>query len=106
MAGDCVDACGVGPCCGVRGPMSPGPAAAVMAFGCCAGLWWSASCPVCLVTLGDHPVGVCDAVSSAGRFWPARLLSSMMGGGELRDGGGVWCAFFLFLFASKKNQGQ
>ena len=61
----------------------------VMAFVCCAGLWWSVSCPVCLVTLGDHPVGVCDAVSSAGRFWPARLLSSRMGGGELRGGGGV-----------------
>ena len=29
------------------------------------------------------------AVSSAGRFWPARLLSSRLGGGELSGGGGM-----------------
>ena len=45
--------------------------------------------PLCLASFVGHPVGVCDAVSSAGRFWPARLVSSRMGGGELRGGGGV-----------------
>ena len=32
---------------------------------------------------GSHPVGVCGACSSAGLFWPARLLSSRLGGGGL-----------------------
>ena len=34
-----------------------------------------------------HFVGVCDVVSSACRFWPARLLSSRLGGDELSGGG-------------------
>ena len=54
-----------------------------------AGLWWPELIPLCLASLVGHPVGVCDAVSSAGRFWPARLLSSRLGGGELSGGGGV-----------------
>ena len=61
----------------------------VMAFVCCAGLWWSVSCPVCLVTLGDHPVVVCNVASSAGLFWPMRLLSSSVGGGELSGATGM-----------------
>ena len=32
---------------------------------------------------------LCNVASSAGRFWPARLLSSRLGGGEVRGGGGV-----------------
>ena len=39
------------------------------------------------MTLGEHPGVVCDALSSAGLFWPARLLSSSLGGGELGAGG-------------------
>ena len=61
----------------------------VMAVVCCAGPWWSAPCSVCLVVFVGHPFGVCDAVSSAGRFWPARLLSSRLGEGELSGGGGM-----------------
>ena len=38
---------------------------------------------------GNHPVVVCGALSSAGRFWPARLLSQRLVGGELRAGGGI-----------------
>ena len=32
---------------------------------------------------------LCNMASVAGRFWPARLVSWRLGGGELRDGGGV-----------------
>ena len=53
------------------------------------GLWWPELIPLCLASFVGHPVGVCDAVSSAGRFWPARLLSSRLGGGELSGGGGM-----------------
>ena len=53
----------------------------------CGGLWWPELIPLCLASFVGHPVGVCGAVSSAGRFWPARLLSSRLGGGELSAGG-------------------
>ena len=55
----------------------------------CDGLWWAELVLLCLASFVGHPVRVGDVVSSAGRFWPARLLSSGMGGGELRGGGGV-----------------
>ena len=32
---------------------------------------------------------VCNVASSAGRFWPARLLSWTLGGGEVSGGGGM-----------------
>ena len=58
-----------------------------------AGLWWSELVSLCLTSLVGHavvpPVMLCNMASVAGRFWPARLLSSRMGGGELRCGGGV-----------------
>ena len=47
---------------------------------------------LCLMIVGESPVGVCGAVSSAGRFWPARLLSSGLvggGGGMGKVAGGV-----------------
>ena len=96
MAVECGDGCGVGPCCSGRGPIwcvghvSCGRLSSVrvVEFGDF-GLWWSELIPLCLASRVGRPVGVCDAVSSAGRFWPARLLSSRLGGGELRDGGGV-----------------
>ena len=40
-----------------------------------AGRLWPESFPLWLVALGNHPVVGCGALSSAGRFWPARLLS-------------------------------
>ena len=61
--------------------------AGVVVFG--SGLWWPETIPPCLASFVGHPFGACDAVSSAGRFWPARLLSSRLGGGELSGGGGV-----------------
>ena len=39
--------------------------------------------------LGEHPGVVWDALSSAGHFWPARLLSLRLGGGEVSAGGGM-----------------
>ena len=36
---------------------------------------------LCLMIVGKPPGIVCGAVSSAGRFWLARLLSSGLGGG-------------------------
>ena len=95
MAVDCGDACGVGPCCAGRGSISY-----VGHVDCwllssgrvvisCAGLWWSELIPLCLASFVGHPVGVFVAVSSAGRFWPARLLSSRLGGGELSVGAGM-----------------
>ena len=36
----------------------------------------------------NHTVVVCGALSSAGRFWLARLSSLKLGGGELRAGVG------------------
>ena len=45
--------------------------------------------PLWLASCGGHPFGVCDAVSFAGRFWPARLLSSRLGGGEVSGVGGM-----------------
>ena len=95
VAGDFGGIGGVGPCCSVRGPMSPAGRvygwrlASVRAVVSCAGLWWPEPFPLCLVTLGNHPVVVCGALSSAGRFWPARLFSSRLGGGELSAGGGM-----------------
>ena len=56
---------------------------------CGAGLGWPELIPLWFGTLGDHLVVVCGSLSSAGRFWPARLLSSGMGGGEVGGGGGV-----------------
>ena len=55
----------------------------------CAGLWWPEPIPRCLAPCVGHPVGVCGAVSSAGRFWPARLLSSSLGVGGLSAVGGM-----------------
>jgi len=55
----------------------------------CAGLWWPELVPLCLASFLGHPVRVFGAVSSAGRFWPARLVSSRLGGGELSAGGGM-----------------
>ena len=95
MAVDCGDACGVGPCCVGRGSISY-----VGHVDCwllsswrvvisCAGRWWSELIPLCLASFVGHPVGVCVAVSSAGRFWLARLLSSRLGGGELSGATGM-----------------
>ena len=42
-----------------------------------------------LVTVGNHPVVVCGELSSAGLFWPARLLSSRLGRGGLSADGGM-----------------
>ena len=55
----------------------------------CGGLWWPELIPLCLASFVGHPVGLCGAVSSAGRFWPARLLSSRLDGGERSAGGGL-----------------
>ena len=55
----------------------------------CAGLWWLELIPLCLAVFVGHPVGVCGAVSSAGGFWPARLLSLRLGGGEVSADGGM-----------------
>ena len=55
----------------------------------CAGRLWSELIPLCLASFVGHPVGVWVAVSSAGRFWPARLLSSRLGGGELSGATGM-----------------
>ena len=86
---------GVGPCCSGWGPLSPcgrvcgWRLASVRAVVSCIGVWCPESFPLCFFILGEHPGVVFGALSSADRFWPARLLSSRQGGGELSAGGGV-----------------
>ena len=54
-----------------------------------ADFWWPELIPLCLASFVSHPVAVCGSLSSAGRFWPARLLSLRLGGGEVSGGFGV-----------------
>ena len=113
VAVDCGGGCGVGPCCSGRGPVwcvghvYGWRLAWVRAVVSCVGLGRRPPCPLWFGTLGDHPVGVCDAVSSAGRFWPARLLSSRLGGGELSGatgmGRGAVVRLFYFSFCVEEK---
>ena len=74
ITGGCGGVGGVGPFCFGRGPVSPvgqvygWRLASVKAVVSCASLWWPTPCPLYLMTLGDHPVRVCGALSSAGLF--------------------------------------
>ena len=95
MSVDCGDGRSLGLCCSVGGLISYvghvycEGLSSVRVFVSGAGLWWPELIPLCLASFVGHPVGVCGSLSSAGRFWPARLLSSRLGGGELSGGGGV-----------------